>query len=236
MPPALGGNFCRSLRRFCRGAIALRRPIAAVADRCNVRRTEWQHAWTISGKIVTFQIRRITFGVALASLLAAAGASAQTALAGWQAKATQQSWIATSPAQNNGDRVRLVFYPVAKASGEIDAWFDAEIVQRTKGKGILFFQDPTIHRNLGLLPSPLLRRVAALSRIGQARSIVVANFGYETNEGRQFAQIIMPAWPGKPSEAYLSAVNQVMAAWKDGVVYRAGSSAQAQPAAPTAKN
>ena len=162
----------------------------------------------------------------LASLFVAAGASAQTALPDWQVQATQQSWFATSPAQSNGDRVRLVFYPVAKASGEIDAWFNAEIGRRTKGKGLLIFQDPTTHRDMGLPSSPLLRRVVALSRIGQIRSTIVANFGYETKAGRQFIQIIMPAWPGKPSEAYLSAVSQAVAAWNDGVVYQPAPAAQ----------
>lgn len=142
---------------------------------------------------------------------AVAAASAQTAPAGWQVKATQQAWIATSPAQANGDRVRLIFYPVVKASGELDAWFDGQVAQRTKRMGMMIYRTPGIDRQVAPSLSPLLRRVATLSRFGQVRSTISANFGYQTNDGRQFVQIIMPAWPGKPSAAYLAALEQVAA-------------------------
>lgn len=166
----------------------------------------------------------------LALPAAVAAASAQTAPAGWQEKATQQAWIATSPALGNGDHVQLVFYPVMKASGELDAWFDGQIAQRTKGMGMMIYQDPTIGRQEVPSVSPLLRRVATLSRFGHARSMIVTNLGYETNAGRQFVQIVMPASPGKPSAAYLTAVEQVATGWLAGVVYRQSPEAPSTPA------
>ena len=161
---------------------------------------------------------------------AVSSALAQTAPAGWEVSATKQAWVATSPAQANGDRVRIVFYPVVKARGELDAWFDGQVAQRTKGLGMMIYQDPAIGREVAPPLSPLLRRVAALSRFGQARSTIAANFGYETGEGRQFVQVIMPAWPGKPRADYLAAVEQVAAGWRAGVVYRQSAAALSKPA------
>ncbi len=167
--------------------------------------------------------------VMLLWLAAVTGALAQTAPAGWQVKAAQQAWIATSPAQGNGDRVRIVFYPVVKASGELDAWFDGQIGLRTKGMGMKIFQT-AIERQEAPSLSPLLRRMATLSRFGQVRSTIAANFGYETNEGRQFVQIIMPAWPGKPTAAYLAALDQVAAGWGTSVIYRPSPAVLSAPA------
>lgn len=172
-------------------------------------------------------IRRLMILLALPA--AVAGASAQTAPAGWQVKATGQSWIATSPAQGNGDRVRIVFYPLVQAEGELDAWFDGQIAQRTKDLGMMIYRDPAIGRQVSPSVSPLLRRVATLSRFGQIRSTIAVNFGYETREGRQFVQVIMPAWPGKPSAAYLTALDQVAAGWSAGVVFRQSTPVPARP-------
>lgn len=172
-------------------------------------------------------IRRLV--ILLALLAAAAAASAQTAPAGWQVKATEQAWIATSPAQGNGDRVRIVFYPLMKASGELDAWFDGQVAQRTKGLGMMIYRDPEIGRQVSPSVSPLLQRAATLSRFGQARSTIAVNFGYETHEGRQFVQIIMPAWPGKPRTAYLAALDQVAAGWGAGVVFRQSKATPSRP-------
>lgn len=160
-------------------------------------------------------------------VLQAAGSNAlaQTAPAGWQVSATKQAWIATSPAQANGDRVRIVFYPVVKGSGELDAWFDEQVAQRTKGLGMMIYREPAIGRQESPSVSPLLRRAATLSRFGQIRSNIAMNFAYETSEGRQFVQIIMPAAPGKPSAAYLAALDQVAAGWGAGVVFRPGRAA-----------
>jgi len=163
-------------------------------------------------------IRRLMILLALPAAVAAA--SAQTAPAGWDVKATEQAWIATSPAHGKGDRVRIVFYPVVKASGEIEAWFDGQVARRTKDLGMMIYREPAIGRQISPSVSPLLRRVAVLSRFGQIRSNIAANFGYETREGRQFVQIIMPASPGKPSATYLAALDQVTASWGAGVVFQ----------------
>lgn len=172
-------------------------------------------------------IRRLMILLALPAAVAAA--SAQTAPAGWDVKATEQAWIATSPAHGKGDRVRIVFYPVVKASGEIEAWFDGQVARRTKDLGMMIYREPEIVRQTSPSVAPLLRRAATLSRFGQIRSNIAMNFGYETREGRQFVQIIMPASPGKPSAAYLAAVEHVATAWAAGVVFRQSAGAPATP-------
>lgn len=120
-------------------------------------------------------IRRLTILLALPA--AVAGASAQTAPAGWDVKATEQAWVATSPAHDKGDRVRIVFYPLMKASGEIEAWFDGQGARRTRDLGMMVYREPEIGRQVSKSVSPLLRRVATLSRFGQIRSNMAVNFG-----------------------------------------------------------
>ncbi|MDP3739424.1 MAG: hypothetical protein Q8R02_18695 [Hyphomonadaceae bacterium] len=164
--------------------------------------------------------------LALLSLIAlslGAPTYAQTAPKGWKVDAGANSWTATSPEQ-----VRLVFYPAVKSRSTFVYWFEDEGLRRTQGfGGTVRAQDPA-ERSMDPDAGAFLAQTRTIESANRVRTAVLS-YAWETRQGRQLAQIVMPLALGTESPAYKAAFEQLTAAWKSGVAYAPPEASTPQP-------
>ncbi len=155
---------------------------------------------------------RLTLIAALALALAGA-ANAQTAPKGWKVESTPNVWIATSP-----EAVRLAYYPAVKSRATFVFWFEDEGLRRTYGFGRKVGNQDTTQRTMDPDAGPLLAQSRTLVEANGAQTAVMT-YAWETKQGRQMAQIVLPVTVGAASPAYKAAFAELTAAWKAGFAY-----------------
>lgn len=148
-----------------------------------------------------------------AALCLIAPVHAQTAPKGWKVEAGANSWIASSPEQ-----VRLVFYPAVKSRSTFVYWFEDEGLRRTQGfGGAVRAQEPAVS-SMDPDAGAFLAQTRTIEAANRAQTAVLS-YAWETRQGRQLAQILLPITLGTESPAYKAAFEQLTAAWKSGVTY-----------------
>jgi hypothetical protein len=155
----------------------------------------------------TLAMPRLSLIAALA-LAFSATAQAQTAPKGWKVETTPNVWIATSP-----EAVRLAYYPVVKSRATFVFWFEEEGLRRTYGFGRTVGNEDPSRRTMDPDAGPLLAQSRTLVEANGAQTAVMS-YAWETKQGRQMAQIVLPVTVGVASPAYKAAFAELTAAWK----------------------
>lgn len=151
-----------------------------------------------------------------ASFLFASPARTQTAAQNWSVSANAQRWLATSPAQTGGQRVRVFFYPAVRTTENIDAWMTRESLTRVRQLGRIVWTNNSYVRDTNL--------------VGLSRTITDANnvrtgvfaWAYETQQGRQLVIVTLPIALGESNAAYQQAQTTWTDAWLGARPYQPG--------------
>jgi hypothetical protein len=146
-------------------------------------------------------------------------ALAQTPPVGWAVQKDANQWVATSPDQGHGLRVKLVYKTAVKPQGVLDLWFpDAhQRVAQEYGRIVVMGKVDT-------LAQPDLDRMVASSiavepKSGPKRVSVIA-YAYDNAQGREMIMIILPSTLGKLNPAYKQAFATMNDFWRGGQVYK----------------
>jgi len=146
-------------------------------------------------------------------------AHAQTPPVGWTVQKDANQWVATSPDQGRGLRVKLVYKAAMKPQGVLDLWFPEahQRVAQEHGKIVAMGRVDT-------LAQPDLDRMVASSiavepKSGPKRVSVIA-YAYDNAQGREMILIILPSTLGKLNPAYKQAFATMNDFWRGGQVYK----------------
>jgi hypothetical protein len=173
------------------------------------------------------KMTRLAFA-AVAALTLGSGAVAQNAPAGWVLEKTPGQWVASSPDQGRGLRVKLVYKTVQPATGSLALWFPEahQIAAREFGEITALGRVDAVNQQ-GM--PPMLASSIAVKPPQGGRAAVVA-YGYDTAKGRQLVMILLPSTLSKRNPAYRAAFSAMDEYWRIHGVYQPTAEAALTPA------
>ena len=146
-------------------------------------------------------------------------AQAQTPPVGWTVEKNATQWVAISPDQGRGLRVKLVYKAAMKPQGVLDLWFP-EAHQRAA----LEYGKIVMMGSVDTLAQPDVDRMVANSiavepKSGPRRLSVIA-YAYENALGREMILIVLPSTLGRLNPAYKQAFAAMNDFWRGGQAYK----------------
>lgn len=163
-------------------------------------------------------IRGVLIGLGLWAILVF-GAGAQTVPPGYTTGRANGAWIATSPDQGGGARVRLVYYPVESTSENFKSWFVARGEAKAKSFGTITVTHGEASEGYYPPKAPLISLMRTVKNSGRAE-FFVESYGYDTVEGLQLVQIVSNTSVPEENAAYKAALGALATDWGNGVFYK----------------
>jgi hypothetical protein len=173
-----------------------------------------------------FKITRLALA-AVAALALGSAAAAQTAPEGWTVQKSVDEWIASSPDQGRGLRVKLVYPAVKPRNSALALWFTEAHQNAAREFGEVVSAMPVDAVNQQGTPPMLASSVVVKQPQGRA---AVLGYGYDTTKGRQLVMIVLPSTLSKRNPAYRAAFSAMEEFWRGHGVYQPTTAAAPTPA------
>jgi hypothetical protein len=173
-----------------------------------------------------FHMTRLAIAAAAVFLLGSP-AAAQNAPAGWTVEKSPTEWIASSPDQGRGLRVKLAYKAAQPPTGSLTLWFPEAHKAAARGFGELVAAGRVDAVNQQGLP-PMLASNITVKQPHGGRATIIA-YAYDTAKGRQLAMILLPSTLSQRTPAYRAAYASLEEYWRKHGVYQPTET----PAAPT---
>lgn len=167
--------------------------------------------------------------VAAAALVLGPAAVAQNAPEGWTVQKSGDEWVASSPDQGRGLRVKLVYKAMQPRNSALPLWFP-EAHQKAASE----FGEPVSMTNVNAVNqqgTPPMLASSVVVKQPQGRAAVLG-YGYDTTKGRQLVMIVLPSTLSKRNPAYRAAFSAMEEFWRVHGVYQPPAAAAAPAPAP----
>jgi hypothetical protein len=173
-------------------------------------------------------MKRFLFA-AVAALALGPTAAAQNAPAGWTVQKSAGQWVASSPDQGRGLRVKLVYKAMEPRNSALPLWFSEAHQKAASEFGELVSATPVSAVNQQGAPPMLASSLVVKQPQGRA---AVLGYGYDTTQGRQLVMIVLPSTLSKRNPAYRAAFSSMEEYWRAHGVYQPPAAAPAPAPAP----
>jgi hypothetical protein len=173
-----------------------------------------------------FKVTPLAFA-AVAALALGSTAAAQTVPEGWTVQKSADEWIASSPDQGRGLRVKLVYPAVKPRDSALALWFTEAHQNAARKFGEVVSAMSVDAVNQQGTPPMLASSVVVKQPQGRA---AVLGYGYDTTKGRQLVMIVLPSTLSKRNPAYRAAFSAMEEFWRTHGVYQPTTAAAPTPA------
>jgi hypothetical protein len=174
------------------------------------------HAALAGDNRIMLYMPRLALAAAAAFLLGSA--AAQNPPPGWTVEKSPALWVASSPDQGRGLRVKLVYKAAQQPDGALALWFPDAHKAAAREFGELIAAGRVDAVNQQGLP-PMLASNITVKQPQGGRATVIA-YGYDTAKGRQLALILLPSTLSQRTPAYRAAYASLEEYWRAHGVYQ----------------